>query len=394
MRLAIVASHPIQYQAPLFRELANRLDLEVLFAHRATPTDQACAGFGVEFDWDVDLLSGYSHAFLHNVASKPGLNNFAGCDTPEIGTSLAEGRYDAVLLMGWHLKSHFQAVVAAKHLRLPILARGDSHLLTPREIWKRAAKAFAYPFLLRFFDAALYVGERSRAYWTQYGYPSGRLFFSPHCVDTQWFARGATAEARAALRGRLGVAPNSKVILFAGRLVPFKRPFDLVAACAKLRAWGQNIDMLVAGSGPLLPEMAAATRGAGVPCHVLGFCNQSEMPAVYAAADVLVLPSDGRETWGLVANEALACGRPIVVSHAVGAAPDLAADGSAGRVYPMGDVAALARALEDVLLDPPPREAIAARSERYTIARAIEGIIQATTFVTGSRPEMRARSAG
>ena len=353
MRLAIVASHPIQYHAPLFRELARQIDLTVFFAHRATPADQAHAGFGVGFDWDVDLLSGYEHVFLRNVARKPSLEHFAGCDTPDLGRRLAEGRFDAVLVMGWHLKSFVQALLAAKRLGMPVMARGDSHLQTPRGVVKKMAKAFAYPSFLRFFDAALYVGERSRAYWRHYRYPSTRLFFSPHCVDAEWFAKRATPEARAALRTRLGLAPDSKVVLFAGKLVPFKRPLDLIAAASQLKSRGPDIEVLVAGSGPLQSEIVGAARTAGVPCHMLGFCNQSEMPAAYAAADVLVLPSDGRETWGLVANEALACGRPIVVSDAVGCAPDLAADGTAGRVFASGDVGALAAALSDVMDHPP-----------------------------------------
>src|SRR5882672_10105814 len=165
MRLAVLASHPVRYQAPLFRELARRLDLTVFFAHRATPQDQAAAGFGVGFDWDVDLLTGYQHVFLRNVAKRPGLDRFAGCDTPEIGKQLAAGQFDAVLLPGWHLKSYLQALFAGKRLGLPVLARGDSHLATPRPAVKRAAKAIAYPPFLRLFDNALYVGECSRTYW-------------------------------------------------------------------------------------------------------------------------------------------------------------------------------------------------------------------------------------
>ena len=241
MRLAIIASHPIQYHAPLFRELASRIDLTVFFAHRATPADQGSAGFGVGFDWDVDLLSGYQNVFLRNVAMNQNLEHFAGCDTPELGGLLAEGRFDAVLVMGWHLKSFIQAVVAAKRLGLPVAARGDSQLVTSRGRIKKMAKAFAYPSFLRLFDAGLYVGERSRAYWRHYRYPSRRLFFSPHCVDTEWFAKRATPESRETLRQRLGLAPDRRVALFAGKLVSFKRPLDLIAAAFQVRCRGLNM---------------------------------------------------------------------------------------------------------------------------------------------------------
>jgi glycosyltransferase involved in cell wall biosynthesis len=246
-------------------------------------------------------------------------------------------------------------------------------------------KALAYPSFLRFFDAGLYVGERSRAYWRHYRYPSTRLFFSPHCVDAEWFAKRATPEARVALRAQLGLASESKAVLFAGKLVPFKRPLDLIAAASQLKSRRPVIEVLVAGSGPLEPEIMGAARTAGVPCHMLGFCNQSEMPAAYAAADVLVLPSDGRETWGLVANEVLACGRPIVVSDAVGCAPDLAATGEAGRVFAAGDVGAFAAALSDVMDHPPTAAAIAAKSAVYSVGAAAEGIVRAAGFSLNNR---------
>lgn len=385
LRLAIVTSHPIQYQTPLFRELAGQCDLTVFFAHRATSGDQAAAGFGVGFHWDVDLLSGFRHVFLSNVAAEPGLGHFSGCDTPEILDRLRDGAFDAVLICGWHLKALVQALYAAKRLGLPALARGDSQLQTPRAMWKKSIKAAAYPLFLRLFDAALYVGERSRSYWKHYGYPAHRMHFSPHCIDTVWFAARATPKARAALRHRLRIDDADAVILFAGKLVEFKRPLDVVAAASRLRRDGVMAHVLVAGSGPLADDMRSAAEVSGVPLHLLGFCNQTEMPAAYAASDVLVLPSDGSETWGLVANEALACGTPIVVSDAAGCAPNLAADGAVGRTFPVGDVVALATEVAAALRAPPPADAIHGLSERYSLSSAAAGIISAAVSTRGKR---------
>jgi glycosyltransferase involved in cell wall biosynthesis len=374
VRLAVLTSHSIQYYAPLFRELAKVVDLHVLFAHRATPAEQAKAGFGTPFAWDVDLTSGYAHSYLENVARRPGTDRFLGCDTPDIGCHLRAGRFQVLLVLGWHLKSYLQGVLAAKRLGIPVMVRGDSHLLTPRSPFKKALKALAYPTLLRFFDAALYVGQRSRAYYTHYGYPPDRLFFSPHCVDTPWFSARATVEERQRLRDQYGVAPETLLVLFAGKLVPFKRPADVVAAVARCRARGLKAEILVAGSGELETDLKATAAAARVPLHLLGFRNQTEMPAAYAAADCLVLPSDGRETWGLVANEALACGRPIVVSDACGCAPDLAKDGHVGRTFPTGHAEALADAIGTLAASPPSSSAIAALSQTYGIEAAVNGI--------------------
>ena len=372
-RLAIVASHPIQYAAPMFRALARDIDLHVLFAHRATAADQARAGFGVAFDWDVDLLSGYQHTFLANAARVPGTDRFSGCDTPEIGRQLRDGRYDAVLVMGWHLKSYVQAVVAAKRLGLPVLVRGDSQLATPRGRATLIAKRLAYPPLLRLADALLAVGRRSRDYFRRYGVPECRLHLAPHCVDVDRFRRSTTG-ARERLRLELGIETASRVALFAGRLLAWKRPLDVVMAAADLGRRGMATEIMVAGDGPMRDAIIAAARDACVPLHCLGFCNQTRMPEVYAAADCLVLPSDGHETWGLVANEALASGRPVVLSDACGAAPDLATDGMAARSYAMGDVGALASAMAAMLAPLDRSAAVAAIADRYSPAVAADGI--------------------
>lgn len=384
-RLAILASHPVQYYAPLFRELARRVELEVFYAHEATATQQAQAGFAHAFSWDIDLLDGYRSRFLRNVAASPGTDRFAGCDTPDIDALLKAGDFSAVLALGWHLKSMLQGISAAKRQGLPVLVRGDSQLGTPRGRLKTQAKRLAYPLLLRIFDAALYVGQRNRAYFRHYGYPESRLFHSPHCVDTERFATGATQTARMALRQRLGIADHEAVVLFAGKLVPFKRPLDVIDAVAAMRRDGLSARALVAGSGPLEAELRARAAMLDVTVDHLGFQNQSKMPAAYAAADLLALPSTGRETWGLVCNEALACGLPIVVSEEIGCASDLARDGRVGRSYACGDVAKLAEACAATLGDPPPREVVTAVSDRFSLARAADGIIEAIEAASGTR---------
>ncbi len=282
-----------------------------------------------------------------------------------------------MLVLGWHLKCFLQGLFAAKRIGLPVMVRGDSHLGTPRPSIKSAGKALLYPSFLRLFDAALYVGQRSRAYYAHYGYPASRLFFAPHCVDAGWFAARATREARQALRDRHGIEQDTKILLFAGKLLPFKRPLDVIAATAQLRSKGHKLEVMVAGDGELRSQMTSAALASEVPIHVLGFCNQTEMPAAYAAADCLILPSDGRETWGLVANEALACRLPVIISDACGCAPDLAGDRRAGLTFAMADVQDLANAIVTLISAPPSNESIAMTSGKFTLRAAADGIARA-----------------
>lgn len=374
-RIGFLVSHPIQYYTPIFRALAKQCDLTVFFAHRQTAQQQARAGFGVAFNWDVDLLSGYDSRFLINAARQPSTDRFAGCDTPGIAEEIHRGKFDAFVVSGWALRCYWQAARACRRHRVPVLVRGDSQLGTTRNNLVRAAKWLAFSHLLRRFDGFLYVGQRNRDYLLRYGAPADRLFFAPHCVDNDAFAAGAAAP--------LSRDRTRRRVLFVGKLISRKHPADLLHAAARLR--GKVAEVAFAGSGELEPELRQIAAGASVRADFMGFVNQSQLPAVYAAADLLVLPSDDSETWGLVVNEAMACGVPAVVSDAVGCGPDLVEAGSTGATFPLGDIAGLAAAIEAVLALHPDhvKGRLAAKVASYSPARTAGAIVQAAALLAG-----------
>jgi len=384
-RIGFLVSHPIQYYTPFFRELAGHCDLTVFFAHRQDATGQGQAGYGVAFDWDVDLLSGYESRFLTNVARVPSTQSFAGCNTPEIADRISESRFDAFVVPGWSLRSYWQAVRACRRARVPVMVRGDSQLAGQRGGAVRRVKGAIFPHLLKQFDACLYVGQRNREYLEHYGVPAGRMFFSPHCVDNDAFKRGSDAAREA---GSWGAPGGRKRVLFVGRLVESKRPLDVMQAVSKLVSAGMPLELVVAGAGELSSRMEEAARAGGVDARFLGFVNQSGLPSVYASSDVVVLPSTAVETWGLVVNEAMACGVPAVVSDAVGCGPDLIEPGVTGAVAPLDDVPALATAIASVLaLDiGMTRSALAERMETYSPARAAEGLLEAADALASGNP--------
>ncbi len=346
MHLGIVTSHPIQYQAPLFRALAERVDLTVYFAHRATAKDQAEAGFDVGFDWDVDLTHGFRHAFLKNVSRRPSITRFAGCDTPTIGEVLAADKVDVVAVYGWHFKSYLQTARAGRKLGIPVMVRSNSHLANPKPLLKRIAKAIVLPPFLRLFDMFLPTGTRSAQYLRRYRVPESLIRIVPYCIDVDAFASGA-AQARSErerLRAEFGAAGKERIVLFVGKLIGLKEIPSIIDALARLIRSGQAVRLVLVGSGPLAGDLAAMANARSLPVTFVGFVNQTRMPEVYAAADVVVLPSSS-ETWGLVVNEAFACGVPAVVSDRVGCGPDMIDDGTTGSVVPVGDVGRLAEAI-------------------------------------------------
>lgn len=383
-RLGVLATHPIQYHAPLYRRLAERVDLSVYFAHRQSAQGQAAAGFGVAFEWDVDLLGGYTHAFLTNRSKIPGTASFRGCHTPEIGAIIARKQFDAFLVHGWYTRSFWQAMVACWRTGTPLLVRGDSHLATPRSRLKEAVKEVVYRQFIPRFDGYLVVGELAKEYYLHYGADPARMYFVPHFVDNDFFrSKATTPDGERPLRTELGFGDDALVLLFVGKFVDKKRPIDVVYGAAALRQRGHDARILFVGSGALEEAVRAEARRVGVPAHFAGFKNQTELPAHYAASDLLVLPSES-ETWGLVVNEAMACGTPAVVSDAVGCAPDLIAEGRTGAVYPVGNAGALADAVERMvphLGSEFVRRELVTTTNTYSVERAVRGVLSALEHV-------------
>lgn len=356
MKVLWVASHPVQYQAPLFRALAERCALTVAFAHRQTPAQQARAGYGVEFEWDVDLLEGYRSVFLRPGSRRPSIENFWRCRSPDIAPLVAKEAPDVVVVGGWNLLAYWQALWAARRRGVPVLARTDTRLVPDRSL-RLACRRLLRSWVLRCFTGFLAAGTESRRYLERHRVPASRIFTCPHTVDVGRFA-GGRAPDRGTARAKLGLSGDVRLVAFVGRLLEWKRPLDVCEAIARLPDPATH-HFLCVGAGPLAGAVEQSARTLGVTAHVAGFRNQRELPAWLQAADVMVLPSDSTETWGLVANEALAAGCPVILSDTVGSAPDLGAFMPAVHIYPCGDVNRLASALQQ-----------AAAADRASVDRA------------------------
>ena len=375
MKLVYLASHPVQYHAPLFRALAARCEFEAWFAHRQDAAGQADAGYGVPFDWDIDLLHGYASAFLRNVARRPSVSSFAGCDVPEVGAWLAAARPDALVVGGWNLKAHWQALAAAQRLRIPVFARTDSQAMPGDGWWRPLMRQLLHRPLLRRFDGFLAAGSRSVAYLRGIGIAPARIAVVPHAIDV---ARFATARAERDATRRAQGADGRPVLVFVGRLVPMKRVDRLLAALAVLPPGACSL--WVVGDGPM--RAALERQAAHLPVRFMGFRNQSELPALLAAADVLVLPSE-RDTWGVVVNEMLAAGGRALVSESAGCAPDLSRFGPAVRSFAAGRLPDALSAALDGLRAGSDEAAVAASREAavawFTPAAAAEALLSAVS---------------
>jgi glycosyltransferase involved in cell wall biosynthesis len=334
----------VQYYSPWLAHLAKVVDLTVYYAHRQDGAGQAAAGFGVAFEWDVPLLEGYRWRFLNNVSKRPGLDHFGGCDTPEIVSILRNERYDALVLFGWNKKSLIQGWISACRTGTPVLVRLDSQLGAQSSPVKRTLKRLAYPFFLSRSADYLSPGARTDTYLRHYCVPQTRIHRLPHMVDTERFAAGAAASrangTASRYRAAWGAAPADTVFIFVGKLTAIKRPHLILRGFQTAAI--DNARLVFIGDGPLRAELEAQAAGDN-RIRFEGFVNQSVLSAVYAAADCLVLVSN--ETWGLVVNEAQACGLPAIVSEEAGCVPELIEDGKTGWVLRRLDEDALAALL-------------------------------------------------
>lgn len=391
-RLLVVATHPIQYQAPLFRALAvsGMLDVTVAFLDLPDSKRQG-AGFGVQFAWDVPLTDGYPWVQIEAaVGAGASASSFFGRRLRRPVRALRALAPDAVMVMGWNQIGLLQAWVAAKLLGLPLIVRGDSNAMRRRPAWKR----WVHRLLLAVPDGYIAVGESNARFYAESRVPVEKVSYAPHFVDNRYFAEQASLVDRERQRAGWGISPADCCVLFAGKLEAVKRVDVLVAALANMPSNLRDcVVLLVAGTGPLEDSLRTQAQELGVRAAWAGFLNQSRMPAAYAVADMLVLPS-AHETWGLVVNEAMACGVPAIVSDQVGCANDLVRHGVNGLVFPNGNAAALGEAISALAMDPDRRRAMgeAARQTvtgEYTIQRSVEAIIKAVDTLIGP-PSARA----
>jgi glycosyltransferase involved in cell wall biosynthesis len=385
-----VLSHPTQYYSPWFRWISAHTPLKfrVFYLWDFGIAQRHDPNFGKTFEWDVDLLSGYDSEIVPNRSRRPGAEHFFGFRNPGLTRRLADWKPDALLLFGYKWESHMRVIAWASIHRVPLIFRGDSHLLGRGS--PAAHVRLALRVLFSRFAAFLYVGAANREYFEAFGVPGRKLFFSPHSVNTGLFSPEdpANREAAEGLRQQLGIQPGAMIVLFAGKLVPAKQPAELLEAFVTLNP--RKAALVFVGDGPERERLEAmASERAGTPggptVRFLPFANQSEMPSRYLLADLFVLPSRGvYETWGLAVNEAMHMGVPCLVSNLVGCQRDLVTHGETGWVFDPSRPGALGSALSEALgaLASPPRRAeirraVAARISGYTYAQTTDGLLAA-----------------
>jgi len=396
LRLAYFVSHPIQYQAPLLRLIAAKPDIElkVFFYSDFSTKAYQDLEFGQSIQWDIPLTEGYDYQILKCWDSKQPKKLLRQPLAIDISKQLILGKFDAVWVHGWWQFCSLQAILAAEHLRIPVLMRGDSNGFQRKsEPVKHIVKQAFIQWLFQKISGFLCVGKLNYKFYQSYGIGEERLFWMPYAVDNDYFQKQATMAGtnREELRRSLNLEPGRPIILYAAKLIEKKRPQDLLEAYRLLSPDGLQEPepyLLFVGDGAMRSQLEAEAQATNwQSIRFLGFRNQSELPALYDLCDVFVLPSSF-EPWGLVVNEVMNASKPVIVSDRVGAAIDLVQHGENGYIFPVGSVKELAAQLRQLLTNPDNAirmgERSLARIQNWSFAEDYVGLLDALKIVTSN----------
>lgn len=350
-KVGVFATHPIQYQAPVWRQLAasGRFHVKVFFLSDHGVTSRLDAAFGEAFAWDQPLLEGYEHEFLGRLP----IDKVSNATIPRLPELLEREHFDAVLVHGYAAAHARQLLWQRTRGGCRYVMRGEFSTLSDFSLpaWRSFFKRRYLSHLYRHVDMFSAIGRDSAAHLLQHGVPEEHILVAPYCVDDALIESQRATCDRGQARRRLGIDDATTMILFSGKLIARKQPLLLADAITRLPQV-HRVAACFLGSGEQRSEIEASLRPVlGSRLLMPGFVNQSQLGTYFAAADIFSLPS-AHDTWGLVVNEAMHWGLACVVSDRAGCHQDLIIDGQTGLLHRWNDPVGLAACLDRLLREP------------------------------------------
>lgn len=365
-KIAMLAPHPTQLTAPLYRYLtaSSRFDIDFYF----TSSDRVATDpeLGRRPQWDIELLDGYRYHVLPT----------GGLPRWRVLTELtAPGRFEAVVIPGWGDWVSRAVILLGLMRGTPFVVSSDTVSLYPRPLGRALVRRMLAGVLFPFVPAFTAAGSLAASHLQELGVPADRIFRMPYTVDDASIALAAT-EARARrveLRCKFGIAVDDLVLIAVAKFVPREGVFDVLMAYASLVAELGSLWLLIVGDGTQREEFERYVVENQLARVVFaGYQAYSRLPSFYAMADMFV-HAGLREPWGVSVNEAMACGLPVIVSDLVGSGHDLVRPEN-GILYRGGEVSSLADAIRAL--------ATAAPAARASMGVASMEIVEAWGFRT------------
>lgn len=382
----MVSGIPTPYNDALFRHLARQPGVELTVAY--------CSWREGNRSWDLERDKGYDYTVLpgRSFGDPVHLN-------PGVGRHIRRVRPDVAVLTGSYTTPTIQLAAWSLRIRCtPWVYWSEELSLEPLSGGRRLVRDALRRTLLSA-RGVFAIGSRARESFRRVGVPEERIADFRYYADVERFrGRAGDAAARAEVRAELGLAGGGPVFLFVGQMVERKGVDTLVRAVAALRRAGVACTAVLAGDGPQQDEFRALAGELGVAGAVrfTGFVQPRDLPRLFAAGDVFVLPSR-REGWGVVVHEALAAGLPVIASDQVNSAVDLLAEGECGWLFAAGDPASLAARMREYCgaADPARLSAEARRvAERHAPERVAPRMASLLAAVLAGVPVGRAEREG
>ncbi len=381
----ILESHPVQYHAPVYRELAKLCPgrILVLYASDCSVRGHTDPGFGRVVAWDVPLLDGYPYQVLHAERGEA-LDGFRSLRGNKMPGLLRRLRPRAVLFGQLAYEFEWAAYLSCLVFRIPMWLRTETQDEAFERGWlKSAVRSAAYRVAYAGFARLFCIGELNRRHYLAHGVPERKLTYSRYGVPDRLagVSEADKRRRRSGLRTELGIDETSEVVAFFGKLIPKKDPAILLEAWSLLPPdRRRRIRILYVGDGELKESLRGRAEALGAVTIFAGFINQSQLTDYYLTADVAILPSRRMgETWGLVVNEALLAGCGVVVSEAVGCAVEFSRLPRVVTV-PVGAAPAVAAGITRLLETPREFDWARPALEDYAISRAAAGIAAEINF--------------
>jgi len=332
MKLGIFSTHPIQYQAPLWRHLSSIacLDARVYYFSDQGIAPTIDPEFCQVVTWDVPLLDGYSSEFI----SKRPIEDANDFYIPAATEFLANQQLDVVLLHGYTNRFARQIVNNKRVCGYKLILRGEFSEMRRRTVdWKRPFRTLYLKWFYSHVDHFCPVGMDAVDHLKKHGVADHRMTLSPYSVDDQLFEKESCDLNKQDCRRNLGIELGDHVFIFSGKMIPRKQPLLLANAILKVADQHPQVVAIFLGAGPQYEEVKQVLEPRlGQKFVAPGFVNQSDLGKYFKSADVFVLPSNF-DTWGLVVNEAMHFGLPCIVSDMVGSRRDLIKTGETGLIF-------------------------------------------------------------
>ena len=330
-KLAIVTTHPIQYQVPLFKKITylNKFEADVYFASKqGLRSKYIDKEFKKKINWNIDLTSGYKYFFSKE--NNNDINNFF-LSFKNLKENLFKKKYDAILLLGWNNILYLKSFILARIYNTPIILRVETNSKNKINFFKKIIKNIILSFFFKYIDYFLYIGKSNREFFLELGVDKKKLFAAPYSVDNSFFAN------KKDIKNTVNKRFKKKIILFVGKFISRKNGKEFLNLAFLFKNFNEYKFVMIGEGNEKKSYFAYIKKNKLENVKILGFKNQKELREIYREAFLLIVPSK-YETWGLVINEAMASDLPVICTSNCSGSRDLIKNGSNGFIYNLKDL--------------------------------------------------------